>query len=140
MTCSPKLLLSLTIQNAELQGSDSISTTLDQITDKDGNVQKLSSPVKIAFSKTPVKVIYPATYFRDFNYFPKEKVIKTQATSCKDGNTDSEPTCGWAYSNGEKIRYSQGFCCYCSLFLIQNALDLFLQANTKEVFYLALLN
>ena len=129
MTCSPKLLLSLTIQNAELQGSDSISTTLDQITDKDGNVQKLSSPVKITFSKTPVKVIYPATYFRDFNYFPKEKVIQTQATSCKDGNTDSEPTCGWAYSNGEKIRYSQGFCCYCSLLSFSSSIKRGLQCD-----------
>jgi hypothetical protein len=71
ITCSSKLLLSLTIQNAELQGSDYIETTLSQITDKDDNVQKFSSPIKITFSNTPVKVIYPATYFQDFNFFPK---------------------------------------------------------------------
>ena len=129
ITCSPKLLLSLTIQNAELQGSDSISTTLDQITDKDGNVQKISSPVKITFSKTPVKVVYPATYFGDFNYYPKEKIIKTDATSCKDGNTDLEPTCGWAYSNGEKIKYSQGFCCYCSLLTFSSSIKRGLQCD-----------
>ena len=129
ITCSPRLLLSLTIQNAELQGSDSISTTLDQITDKDGNVQKLSSPVKITFSKTPVKVVYPATYFRDFNYYPKEKIIKTDAPSCKDSNTDSEPTCGWAYSNGEKIKYSQGFCCYCSLLTFSSSIKRGLQCD-----------
>ena len=115
ITCSSKLLLSLTIQNAELQGSDYIETTLSQITDKDGNVQKFSSPIKITFSKTPVKVIYPATYFQDFNFFPKEKVIKTSSTHCKDSSTESNPTCGWAYSNGQKIKYSQGFCCSCSL-------------------------
>ena len=114
-TCSSKLLLSLTIQNAELQGSDFIETTLSQITDKDGNIQKLSSPIKITFSKSPVKVIYPATYFQDFNYYPKEKVIPTTSTSCSDKITDTDPTCGWAYSNGEKIKYSQGFCCSCSL-------------------------
>ena len=114
-TCSSKLLLSLTIQNAELQGSDFIETILSQITDKDGNIQKLSSPIKITFSKSPVKVIYPATYFQDFNYYPKEKVIPTTSTSCSDKITDTDPTCGWAYSNGEKIKYSQGFCCSCSL-------------------------
>ena len=114
-TCSSKLLLSLTIQNAELQGSDFIETILSQITDKDGNIQKLLSPIKITFSKSPVKVIYPATYFQDFNYYPKEKVIPTTSTSCSDKITDTEPTCGWAYSNGEKIKYSQGFCCSCSL-------------------------
>ena len=115
ITCSSKLLLSLTIQNAELQGSDYIETTLSQISDKDGNIQKFSSPIKITFSKTPVKVIYPAVYYQDFNYYPKEKVIPTSSTSCSDSNTDNEPTCGWTYLNGEKIRYSQGFCCSCSL-------------------------
>ena len=115
MTCSSKLLLSLTIQNAELQGSDYISTTINEISDKDGNIQKLSNPIKITFSKTPVKVIYPATYFHDFNYYPKEKIISTSSSKCKDSNTESNPTCGWAYSNGEKIKYSQGFCCSCSL-------------------------
>ena len=116
ITCSSKMLLSLTIQNAELEGSDFIETTLSQITDNDGNIQKLSSPIKITFSKTPVKVIYPSTYFQDFNYYPKEKIIKTTSTKCKDSNTETEPTCGWAYSyNNEKIPYSQGFCCSCSL-------------------------
>ena len=98
-----------------MQGSDFIETILSQITDKDGNIQKLLSPIKITFSKSPVKVIYPATYFQDFNYYPKEKVIPTTSTSCSDKITDTEPTCGWAYSNGEKIKYSQGFCCSCSL-------------------------
>ena len=129
ITCSSKLLLSLTIQNAELQGADSISTTLDQITDKDGNTQKLSSPIKITFSKTPVKVVYPSTYFRDFNYFPKEKIIRTSSTSCSDSNTDSSPTCGWAYSDGEKIKYSQGFCCYCSLLSFSSSIKRGLQCD-----------
>lgn len=115
MTCSSKLLLSLTIQNAELQGSDYIETTLNQITDKDGNIQKLASPIKITFNKTSVKVIYPATYFQDFNYYPTEKVIPSSSTSCTDSITDFNTTCGWSYSNGEKVPYSQGFCCSCAL-------------------------
>ena len=115
ITCSSKLLLSLTIQNAELQGSDYIETTISQITDKDGNIQKFSSPIKITFSKTPVKVTYPSTYLQDFNYYPKEKIIQTSSMNCKDSVTDTDPTCGWAYSNGNKIKYSQGFCCSCSL-------------------------
>ena len=109
--CSSKIILSLTIQNAELQGSDYIETTLNQITDNDGNTQKLVSPIKITFSKTPVEVIYPATYYQDFNNGPKEKIISTTSLKCKDSNTESNPTCGWAMSNGERIPYSQGFCC-----------------------------
>lgn len=42
-------------------------------------------------------------------------MIKTSSTHCKDSSTESNPTCGWAYSNGQKIKYSQGFCCSCSL-------------------------
>ena len=122
MTCSSKLLLSLTIQNAELQGSDYISTTINEISDKDGNIQKLSNPIKITFSKTPVKVIYPATYFQDFNYYPREKIISTSSSSCRDSNTEANPTCGWAYSNGEKIKYSQGFCCTCSLLSLSKSI------------------
>ena len=129
MTCSSKLLLSLTIQNAELQGSDYISTTINEISDKDGNVQKLSNPIKITFSKTPVKVIYPATYFQDFNYYPKEKIISISSSSCKDSNTEANPTCGWAYSNGEKIKYSQGFCCSCSLLSFSKSIKRGLQCD-----------
>ena len=116
ISCKTKMLLSLTIQNAELKDSDYIETTLNQVTDKDGNVQKFSSPIKITFSKTPVKVLYQCTYFQDFNYYPKEKIISTTSSKCSDSNTAKNPTCGWAYSNGEKINYSQGFCCSCSFF------------------------
>ena len=115
ISCKSKILLSLTIQNAELQGSDSVETTLEQVVDKDGNIQKFTSPIKIVFSKTPVKVLYPGIYVQDFNYFPKEYIISSSYTSCKDSITDEYPTCGWAYSNNEKISYSQGFCCSCSV-------------------------
>ena len=120
--CSSKIILSLTIQNAELQGSDYIETTLNQITDNDGNTQKLVSPIKITFSKTPVEVIYPATYYQDFNYGPKEKIISTTSLKCKDSNTESNPTCGWAMSNGERIPYSQGFCCSCSFLSLSDSI------------------
>ena len=121
ISCDSKMILSLTIQDAELEGSDYVETTLNQVTDNEGNIQKLSSPVKITFSKTPVKVIYPCTYFQDFNYYPREKIISTKSTSCSDSNTDDNPTCGWAYSNGQKVKYSQGFCCSCSFFSFSNS-------------------
>lgn len=35
---------------------------------------------------------------------------------CQAGNLEPNPTCGWAVTaSGEKIAYSQGFCCSCSL-------------------------
>lgn len=114
ISCKTKMILSLTVQNAELEDADYVETTIDQVNDKDGNVQKFSSPIKITFYKTPVEVQYPLTYFQDFNYLPYELSIKTTSTSCKDGMTDSEPTCGWTLIDGKKIEYSQGFCCSCS--------------------------
>ena len=114
ISCKSKMLLSLTIQNAELQESDYVETTLNQVADKDGNIQKFSSPIKIVFSKTPVRVLYPCTYFQDFNYQPKENIISTSSTKCSDNSNDQNPTGGWSYSNGQKVKYSQGFCCSCS--------------------------
>ena len=116
ISCKSKMLLSLTIQNAELEGSDYVETILNQVTDNDGNIQKFSSPIKITFSKTPVKVIYPCIYFQDFNYEAQEIIIETSSTKCTDSNLSENPTCGWKYSNGKKIPNSQGFCCSCSFF------------------------
>ena len=114
ISCKTKMVLSLTVQNAELENNDYVETTIDQVTDKDGKIQKFSSPIKITFFKSPVVVQYPLTYFRDFNYLPKEIVAKSTSSQCKDGPKDSQPTCGWVYSGNQKVEYSQGFCCSCS--------------------------
>lgn len=119
--CKTKIVLSLTVQNAELENADYVETTLDQITDKDGNVQKLSYPIKITFSKTPVRVLYPLTYLQDFNWMPKEIIVNSKSTECKDGENDEEPTCGWMYNGKQKIKYSQGFCCNCNFVSIQKS-------------------
>ena len=115
LTCDSKIILTLTVQNAELENTDYIETTFDRISDKEGNEQRISSPIKIAFSKTPVKVIYPLTYFQDFNWWPKEVTKKLSSFKCKDGDNDSKPTCGWMYDGKKKIKDSQGFCCDCNI-------------------------
>ena len=114
-SCHNKILLSLTVQNAELKSSDSISTTLTEISQDDNlSVKRLENPIKISISKSQVKVIYPCIYFQDFNYYPKEKIIMTDYLSCKDNNNIEDTTCDISKNeNNEKIPYSEGFCCSC---------------------------
>lgn len=116
ISCKSKMVLSLTINNAELNTTDSIETILNDIQDSTGKTQNLSSPIKITFKKSPVKVLYPSIYFQDFNYHPIEKQISTDSLKCQDGGKSDNPTCGWSYDDSKnKILYSQGFCCSCSL-------------------------
>lgn len=122
ISCKSKMILSLTIQNGELQDSDNIETILDQVTDKDGNIQKFETPIKITFSKTPVEVLYPLTYFKDFNWQPNETIVKSISTSCRDSSSDEHPVCGWAkFASGRRVPDSQGFCCSCNFFSFKKA-------------------
>ena len=117
ISCKSKMILSLTIQNGEMQDSDNIETVLDQVTDQDGNIQKFETPIKITFSKTPVEVLYPLTYFKDFNWQPIEIVVKSTSLTCKDSSSDDKPVCGWATTtSGKRVENNQGFCCSCNFF------------------------
>lgn len=114
LSCSSKIVLSLTIQNAELENNDFISFTLSNITDSSGQNRVLSNPYKITISKSSVLVNYPCIYLQDFNYHPVEKIIASDIFTCEDGDLSSNPTCGWQKdSDGNKIENSQGFCCKC---------------------------
>ena len=114
LSCSSKIVLSLTIQNAELENNDFISFTLSNITDSSGQNRVLSNPYKITISKSSVLVNYPCIYLQDFNYHPVEKIIASDIFTCEDGDLSNNPTCGWQKdSDGNKIENSQGFCCKC---------------------------
>ena len=114
-TCKNKIILLLTIQNAELESTDSISTTLTEISQNENStIKKLQNPIKITISKSKVKAIYPTIYFQDFNYYPKETIIKTDYLSCEDNINTNKTTCPFVTNNGkERIIYSEGFCCSC---------------------------
>ena len=114
-TCKNKIILQLTIQNAELESTDSISTTLTEISQSENSsIKKLQNPIKITISKSKVKVIYPTIYFQDFNYYPKETIIKTDYLSCEDNINTNKTTCPLITNDKkERIIYSEGFCCNC---------------------------
>ena len=115
-SCSTKLYISLTIQNAELSDTDYIETIIDTITDLNDNNQTLLHPIKLIISKTPVKVVYPSIYIQDFNYKPYEQIIITDLFSCNDKDNSNDTTCDYSYdSKNNLIPNSQGFCCKCSL-------------------------
>ena len=116
LKCNSKIVLSLTIQNAELENTDYISTYLTNVTDNNGNTKTLTNPYKITISKSSVSVNYNCVYLQDFNYHPTETVIASDIWTCSDGDKASSPTCGWQKdSDGNNIEYSQGFCCQCDL-------------------------
>ena len=96
ISCKTKIKLSLKVQNAKLEYNDYVETTIDKVKNKNGNIQKFSSRVKISLFKSPVAVQYPLNNIKDFNYLPHEVIITSN--KCKDGSTDSNPTCGWIYS------------------------------------------
>ena len=114
-TCKNKIVLQLTIQNAELESTDSISTTLTEISQSENSsIKKLQNPIKITISKSKVKVIYPTIYFQDFNYYPKETIIQTDYLSCEDNINTNNTTCPLITNEKkERILYSEGFCCSC---------------------------
>ena len=134
LKCDSKIVLSLTIQNAELENTDYISTYLTNVTDSNGNIKTLSNPYKITISKSPVSVNYNCVYLQDFNYHPTETVIASDIWTCADGDKASSPTCGWQKdSDGNNIEYSQGFCCQCELSQIIGTSDETLRGKSCKV-------
>ena len=85
LKCNSKIVLSLTIQNAELENTDYISTYLTNVTDNNGNTKTLTNPYKITISKSSVSVNYNCVYLQDFNYHPTETVIASDIWTCSDG-------------------------------------------------------
>jgi hypothetical protein len=107
--------------------------------DENGDPQQLEYPFKIQFAKTRTSILYPVFYMRVKRLFyfsnngpetndpiqsvngnPSESIIfkgiNIFGGGCQAGEFEANPTCGWAVtSNGDKISYSQGFCCSCSL-------------------------
>lgn len=116
--CKEKIVLTLTINNGEDSGAETVVTYLKGIEDKEGNGYT-TDPYKITIKKSDVYANYPCTYLQDFNYNPRDLTITVPHLDCKDGDLEDYPTCGWKYdTNGNKITDSQGFCCQCPLSVI----------------------
>ena len=100
-------------------GSETIYVELSEVSDPEtGAVKQMQSPLLIDISKSTPRYVYPLVYERDFPYYAYEQVIQTSKFGCEDDfSGESEPTCGWQIDliSGEKIPFSQGFCCECDL-------------------------
>eukprot|EP00347_Sterkiella_histriomuscorum_P005563 403356130 len=81
-----------------------------------GEMQQLNQWIQIGFKKSAAQIVYDLTYVQDFYASVTEQVVYTQSIFCDDSYNSNDPTCGWQYDkNGNKIQYSQGFCCDCPL-------------------------
>ncbi|KRX06003.1 hypothetical protein PPERSA_01081 [Pseudocohnilembus persalinus] len=116
--CQEKLVVTLTIENAQDEVTENYSTYLTSVSNQTSNQSSTSYityPVKIELTKSQVYVIYELTYKQDFNNKPSEEVVTSSLMTCSDSATSSNPTCGFDFnSDGSKITDSQGYCCSCS--------------------------
>ena len=114
MQCENKLVVTLSIENDQETGTESLEATLSSIKSNTSSSQ-LAYPIKFTVSKSKVKARYPLNYLQDFNSRPQELLIDSTVFSCNDGANSNNPTCGWKYdSQHYRIWNSQGYCCTCS--------------------------
>ena len=115
MNCSEKILVSLSLENAQMAGSEVLNAFITELASENNSNANLKTPLKITMGKSQVFAIYDLIYFQDFNNKPMEDVIESNVFTCEADYYDSNPTCGFAKDpTGARILYSQGFCCKCS--------------------------
>ena len=114
LTCSLFLLINSVVTTGS-NGTESI--LVSSIVDRAGVVRNLSNPISVNVTKGPVYVRYSLVYVSDVNSKPREVVSTTSLLGCVSDTTQlaSNPSCGYLYFRGSPIRYSEGFCCKCSL-------------------------
>lgn len=115
LSCNQKIVLSLSIENDQYLGTETIEALVDSVESPSGDKWDIAQPIKIQISKSKVTARYPLRYLQDFNNQVKELVIPKQILGCEDDTYSDDPTCGWRYdSSGQRIWDSQGYCCACS--------------------------
>lgn len=116
MNCSKKIMVSLSLENSQMTGSEVMNAFIQEMTSENNSKANLKTPLKISMGKSQVLAIYELAYFQDFNNKPMERVIESNVFNCEADFYDSRPTCGYAVNAAnERILYSQGYCCRCSL-------------------------
>lgn len=122
--CSPKILISLTVENGQKGGEETIEFVQNSFKDSSQNQIQLEKPLTLTVSKNPVKVLYRLLYKQHFSDQVQEKVITQSLFTCSEGTFQNnilikDSSCGFARNaDGSVINYSGGFCCSCSLYTI----------------------
>ncbi|CAK63826.1 unnamed protein product (macronuclear) [Paramecium tetraurelia] len=124
--CSEKMLISLTVENAQNTVTEYIKISETTI---DNQTSQLKTPIIISITKTPVYAFYPLKYTEDYNSQPYEVKIAGAILSCDDSWYSNSPTCGFQYEKKEKIFDSQGFCCSCGILDLIGLSDEFARGN-----------
>ncbi len=111
--CSVRLLLNSIVVTG-VNGTEWIE--VEAVTGSDGVYHKLSNPLQLSVSKSPVFVRYSMVYVGDVNGKPKENVGGTSMLNCATDPSSlyTNGVCGSTYMSGKRISYSEGFCCPCS--------------------------
>ena len=114
LTCTLSLLINSVVTTGS-NGTESI--LVSSVVDERGVVRNLSNAISVNVTKGPVYVRYSLMYVADVNSKPREVVSTTSLLGCVSDTTQlsSNPSCGYLYFRGSPIRYSEGFCCKCSL-------------------------
>lgn len=123
-TCVQQLGISLTIDNGQRSGAETLAFNISNFTDDGGNVYFMSSPITLTVQKTAVKVVYPVSYQMNFPASVSEKIKRVSWPLCSEGEISgnrvvTDSTCGFKMNAiGAPIPYSGGFCCTCPLITI----------------------
>lgn len=73
----------------------------------------LVGSLTVRLTKGSLWASYPLQYLQAFNSRPREVILRPGAGTCKDGDLEESPTCGWFYQGGQRMPDSQGFVCEC---------------------------
>eukprot|EP00928_Gymnodinium_smaydae_P050219 TRINITY_DN33802_c0_g1_i1.p1 TRINITY_DN33802_c0_g1~~TRINITY_DN33802_c0_g1_i1.p1 ORF type:complete len:607 (+),score=136.11 TRINITY_DN33802_c0_g1_i1:129-1949(+) len=113
--CELNVILTISLEHGQTNGTESAELTLREAEGADGEGRVLKKPWRISWSKSRAYWRYPLRYVQDVNNKPIEQVIKTGFLQCDDNplSVDESLTCGVAYSGGQRVEASEGFCCGC---------------------------
>eukprot|EP00392_Amoebophrya_sp_AT5.2_P002976 g2981.t1 len=107
LDCDEKVTLLLSIEQAQLQGTEGIEVTVEN------EEKKLAEPMKITWSKTRSYWKYPLRYLEQIPSRMEERY--GTSASCTDDVGGVGATCGICTdSRGQYMKYSEGFCCMCT--------------------------
>ena len=114
LSCSLSMLINSVVTTGA-NGTESI--LVSSVVDQTGNIRNLTNAISVNVTKGPVYVRYSLVYVADVNSKPREVVSTTSLLGCVSDTAQlaANPSCGYLYFRGSPIRYSEGFCCKCSL-------------------------
>ncbi|CAD7966704.1 unnamed protein product [Amoebophrya sp. A120] len=107
LDCDEKVTLLLSIEQAQLQGTEALEITVSN------DEKQLKTPLKITWSKTKSYWKYPLRYLEQI----PSRMVEHYGTSasCTDDVGGQGATCGICTdSRGNYMKYSEGFCCMCT--------------------------